>query len=698
MSTINSMLISGQVQTVGGTNNAVTSSTSTSSSSITADVDIFPVGNSINPTNFVYDGQTVLMINSTLNPNANVVKAQYFDPVYGSMPPTLSSGMMVPNFADWNFDLVPSSYLNGTMSSSALLTEPTYLFSNLQPSTNALGSYTLDIVNGAAHTNSLGSSTETMFFSLTSQPYVTYQGDFYTTPGCNNIIPGYSSQNNSDNFLFTSNYYVQQKQEIIIVQLVFTVNGTNSLNANNLSSSNTTAAPTVSVIVYNKVISKEALASLASGSSSDNLKTKVYTAGPIPLQYIAGGAPFKPNTSCSSVNNNVPIIIAPGYNKLYATMPVVYVAPQSATVSGNTVYYPRYLNNGKDSNPGYIIDSYNPKINPNNTSTPSGGCPENPFGHFVIGVAYSSDYNTYQPGASIYAEILIKNIWRSPISIYQSYQAFSTNDMATKQVVLLFGKTFNGGTFLVTNSGTPISLIDNYAVTSLRNFMSIMRAVMTVYDGSVSLVDYFINPNVVQSINDLGANAQVLTLQPLLDGAIMNPQTVLTCPNMYYMLLKAPNTVNMTVDPTNQVVFGQNIGVTYFALPNSTLCTTGDCRYYNSDLNILGISNNEVMFGNSIYVGLNTINNQQFYTLLILPEALFNGNPQPTGPNQLWIYSTYSTLFYISTSANSSSQFIPQSATITSSGTSTGTASSFTITPTYGLSKLILSVQNTKII
>ena len=124
--------------------NNVNTSNAVRTTTISTDVDIFPVGQSINASNYVYDGQTILMINSTINPNANVVKAQYFDPVSGEVPPMLSSGTMVPNFSNWNFDLVNNSYLNGSFSSSALLTEPTYLFNNLQPISNALGQYTLD--------------------------------------------------------------------------------------------------------------------------------------------------------------------------------------------------------------------------------------------------------------------------------------------------------------------------------------------------------------------------------------------------------------------------------------------------------------------------------------------------------------------------------------------------------------------------
>ncbi len=699
----NSLASSGQVQTGTGVSNNTntTTTTTTNKTTVTTDCDIFPVGTSINPTNYVYDGQTILMVNSTINPNANVVRAQYFDPVlgtFGAFGPDCSSGMLTPNLSSWNYDMVPTSHLNGNYSASALLSEPTYLFNNLQPISNALGQYTLDIENGGVQ-NVAGSSNETMFFSLTSLPYVSYKGKFYCTPSPNNVNPGYTA-NNSDNFLFTSNYYVQQKNEIIIVQLVFTVSNTNSLNALNTNVGFSSGSPTVSVTVYNKVISKDALASLASGSSTEGSKTKVYSAGPVPLQYTQPGDEFGPTKSSFGKNNNVPIIIAPGYQKQYATIPLIYVAPVFDDTITNQ-WYPRYLNDNYNtalpSVPGYTIsDNLIDIVLTENSQTVVSDKPCN-YGHFVVGVSFSADYAVYQPGSFINAEILIRNIWRSPIAIYQSYAAYSTNDMATRQVVLLFGKTSNGATYLVTNSGTPISSVDNYAVTSLRNFMSIMRAVYATFDGSVPLVDYFINPNVVQNLNStaLSYNINVLTLQPLLDGAIMNPASIVNCPNMWYLLIKSPNSVNISVDPTNQVVFGQTIGYNYFGLPNSLLCCTGDARYYNSDLNMLTVNDGQ-LFANSIFAGLNIINGQQFYTLMVLPEALFNGNPLNSSNNVLSVYAAPSTLFYIITSSNSSSQFVPSSASVTSTGGSSG--STTTLTPTYNLSKLILSVSNIQII
>ena len=69
------------------------------------------------------------------------------------------------------------------------------------------------------------------------------------------------------------------------------------------------------------------------------------------------------------------------------------------------------------------------------------------------------------------------------------------------------------------------------------------------------------------------------------------------------------------------------------------MCATGDAKYFSSDLDMLAVANGQ-LFGNSIYVGANTINNQVFYTLLILPEALFNGVPLTPTNNTLSIYST----------------------------------------------------------
>ena len=506
MSNLNSLFTSGSVQVPSQNNSTPTVSTSTSSTvtTVTTDFDIFPVGNTINAKNFIYDGQTNLFINSTVNQNANLVKLQYFDPATG-YPNTGSSF----GFSGWNYDLVNTSYLNASLSSSSTLSSDTYMYQNLQPlsTSSQLAIYNLDI-SDAGNIVSSGDSSSTMFFSLTSQPYISSGGTYYVspattgTPGVANINPGYSSSN-SDSFLFTSSYYKPGMNEIIIIQLVFNIMNTNTTNVYNATSgaNPNSTAPYVTVTVFNKVLTRELLASSASG---EFVKPKIYSAGPVPLQYISSGNAFDPTTSSHYMYNNVPLIIADGYQKVYGTMPVFYVPPYLSSGA----YYGQYLvaNSIKGANAAnYTITANIPTFTPTATGQDYGRLATTTtqinYGHFVIGIAYSYNISQYNPGTNFYAEVLIKNIWRSPISIYNSYAAYSINDMATKQVVVLFGKTANGGTFLVTNTGTPISSVTNYAVTSLGNFMQIMRAIMNLYDGLYSLVDYFINPSVVLQVN-----------------------------------------------------------------------------------------------------------------------------------------------------------------------------------------------------
>ena len=170
---------------------------------------------------------------------------------------------------------------------------------------------------------------------------------------------------------------------------------------------------------------------------------------------------------------------------------------------------------------------------------------------------------------------------------------------------------------------------------------------------------------------------------------------------MYYFFLNSVNSANMTVDPSTQKVFGQSITPPYFGLTSSMLCSTGLGRYYNSNLTMLSTNNNNTittavnyLFGNSLYLGLNTIGTQTFYILLILPEALFNGNPTSKDPNVISIFSTVSSLFYLSASGNSSSQFSPTGYRISNTGTSTINKVTTTISPSYNINKIVLSVSN----
>jgi hypothetical protein len=613
------------------------------------------------------------------------VTATYFDPVTGA----------TCGFPNWNFDLGSCSYLNGTMSTSSLLSDDLSIFSNMQPISNATGKHNIDITNGSTN-----ASTNYLYFSLTQQPYYSRNGTAYgiisgtetplTAANAGPFVnPGYSNYN-SDNYLFTANYYIQQKNEILIVELLFTVSNT---DATTYSAGSSKGVPNISVIVKNKVLTQNALASLSS-DSSDFSKVKTYTAGPIPLVFMTPGSTWNSQNSYSSILNNVPIVIAAGYTKLYATLPVAYVPP----IAGGNGYYMNTT--------GYTITG-SPAVPSFNLTVGSGITTLAPAvsnvtnGHFVIGVAYSTNVNTYVNTTTITAEVLIKNIWKSPIAIYNTYNQFSVNDMATKQVVLLFGRNVTGGTFLVLNTGTPINVVSSYAVTSLRNFVSIMRAIINLFDGSVSIVDYFINPSTIAQVNQMGSyNINVLILQPLLDGAIQNPPTVANCPGMWYLMLNSKNSFNVAVDPSEQMVFGQQIGYNYFGLPNSILCSTGNCMYMTSGLTILSDDQGD-LFGNSLSLGLNMINSSSYYILIVLPEAQFYPTINTTMTNSITLYSTPNTLFYIMVTPNSGSQFAPTSAnTITTTSRSVNQSTSATtvsVQPSYTIQKIILSVSNNKL-
>jgi len=711
MSTLN-FLTSGLVQinnpstTLNGITNMVqNNNTTTSTSTVQADCNIYPVGSTITPTDVVYHDQTILMVNSTVNQNSNMVQAQYFDPVCGTP--------CSPMGTNWNYDLTACSYLNGTMATSSMISDELSLFSNMMPNglttpNNGAGKHTIDITNYTSQPNPTPppSPAANLFFSLTTQPYYTHKGVVYgsTCPGTippasvptiNNLNPGFSGGYNSYNFLFVSNYYVQQKNEIIIVELLFTVSNSDAT----LLSSGSTSPPTLSVIVKNKILTNSALGSLST-DSTDLSKVKTYTAGPIPLQFTQSGSTWVSSNFYYSTQNNIPLIIAPGYTKLYVTLPVAYVP----AVSGGGYYMNQacYTIAGTPPVPSYAIT--------NGSSTPVGvsftSVPGTVnYGHFVVGVAYSTDYSNYTNYSNISAEVLIKNIWKSPIAVYNTYKNFSINDMATKQIVLLFGKNITGGTFLVLNTGTPLVNITSYAVTSLANFISIMRAIVNLFDGSVSIVDYFINPSTVAQVNQMGSyNINVVNPQPLMDGAIQNPQNILNCPGMWYLMLNSKNSFNFSIDPSEQNVFGQQIGFNYLGIPNSVLSSVGNCVYMQSSLNIISDEEGD-LFGNSLSLGLTVINNQSYYIVIILPESQFNPNINTAMPNILTVYSTPNTEFYIMVTPNSGSQFAPSSGNLVSSTitrtTTTQTSSTSTsntnLQPIYTVQKVMLSVSNAKL-
>ena len=737
-------LLNGQIQLPSGNNSSKstsTTTTTTSSSQSVADINISPVGNSIDPSLYVYDGQTILLINSTVNQNNNSVQLQYFDPVTGY--PNVSTGPYnypttwgtSNNFSNWNFDLQPQSNLNGCVIGSNLLGDQTYLYDNLQApvsTPNYLGLYSIDIANANQLTptsgNSAGISGSTMFFSLTSQPYISYQGTSYSSPGVqgvptsSNINPNYSTLG-TDTFLFTSQYWMQTSNEIILVHMVFNIANTSSTyyNYNTTTLVSNSPAPIITVTVYNKIITREMLASVGTGHPCP--KPKIYSTGVISIQYLQSGETFNSGKASQFLFNNVPVIIADGYKKSFATMGVVYIPPSSSTDYINNCQFlaASSLTTTSGGNTatadGYTINNYLPTVDITNinpypfstaTNTTNGvGILTNSqtmYGHFVVTVSYSYNSSQYNPGTAFIGEVLIRNIWRSPIAIYNAYSAFSVNDLINKQVVLLFGKSANGGTFLVTNTGTPLSQITNYGVTSLGNFMSIIKIVLINYNNSYSLSDYFTNTTLINNLNSSNSlNIQPTLLQPILEGTISNPPTVLSCPNMWYLFLSSKNSQNLSIDPTNQEVFNSNSSL-YMGLNNSTISDVGLCKYFNNELIMLGTSDTltktTYYFGNTLYLGLNVINSQSYYMLIILPEALFNGTPLNSTNNAMSIYASVGTIFYFNYNSSSSSAFVPTGNYVSSStqnSTSSGSGSGST-SNTYYVSKITLPVSNVQLL
>jgi hypothetical protein len=645
-----------------------------------SDCNIFPVNKTINPTNYIYDGQTNLYVNS-INQNANTSQGQYFDP----SSPNPSAG--------WSYNFNAYNPLNASFAYSSILND-NIVFQNTTNNTAPVF-YNLDLTNNS---NPNSTKDRACFLSLTSNPYTNYfpLGSPPSTPvnepTIRNINPFYNAP--GDNYLFTSNYFIPQLNEVLVCEVIFSISNSSSTNVNNVSP--LLNYPTVSCIIKNKIISQEVIANLDNGDLL-NPKIKTYTAGPIPISYTQNGEQFNPTTFSFNTNNNIPLVIAPGYQKVYMTTTCMFVPPYSA----NGVYYGQYLRGQYNSEPsGYSVKDGVITVNPSTglvkLSQDSGNVTQ--FGHFCIGIAYSSDYLKYSSylQSGIQAEVLVKNTWRSPISLFNTYKSYSITDMATKQVVVLFGTGTNGGVFLVTNTGTPVALINNYAVTSLRNFISIMRAIIHTYDGSVPIVEYFINPSVIQTINT-GTNysIQVLIMQPLLDGSIVNPPTVLSCPGMNYFLLNSKNSANFSLDPYEQSVFSQefslNGSVPYLGQSGSILCSLGNCKYGASDIKTLSTDVLSV-FGNALYLGQRVINNQNYYCVALLPESQFN--PHQTVPvTSLNVYSTFTSIFYIMSSITSGSQF-----TSATSISSKSTTSSYSITPGLGVSKITITVSNIPLI
>ena len=159
----------------------------------------------------------------------------------------------------------------------------------------------------------------------------------------------------------------------------------------------------------------------------------------------------------------------------------------------------------------------------------------------------------------------------------------SNRDIINKKVILLFGTNSTGGMYLVINTGTPINAISAFGVTTLNNFMMIMRALRGNYNGDTSYMNYITDQNVINHINSSGNfNITPVQLNKITDGTIMNPPTVKNCPGMSYMLLNTKNSANMSIDTSQQNIFNGTLGISYMNMSNIGLCSIGLNKYYNS--------------------------------------------------------------------------------------------------------------------
>jgi hypothetical protein len=457
-----------------------------------------------------------------------------------------------------------------------------------------------------------------------------------------NCKPIYDASGSSS-FIIRANYYFPIVGCLLIVKLVFTVKNTDSLSYN---AGTTSPTPTIVVQVWNKVIPRGFLINGITGGTN---KIMEYGPASFSLNYCNGE--FNPQVSSYGLNYNIPIVIAPGFTQIFCNLPVVFVPVALSNNGGSNPYILQCVNNETVS-----LNNGNIDVNTLTIGTEIGDqtpYTSQPYGYFVVNFAFPTNYSSYTNTVNLYANNTLKNIWRSPLSIYSSSRIFSEIDMVNKQVVLLFGQTKGGATFLVVNSGTPIEMITSFATTSLNNFMSIMNAIIQYYNISYTITDYFINPSLITTLNQVyNLSISPVNLQSLITGSISTPNST---DRSYYFLLNASNSAKFTVDFSGQNVFNQDIGENYFGLTNSTLTSIGNCTYGNKNLNSLStLSVPSGIFGNSIYLGLNQIQNTRYYVFMVLPETLFNINN--VSSYTISIYPTLNSIFYI-TSDNTSTQY-----------------------------------------
>ena len=459
---------------------------------------------------------------------------------------------------------------------------PSLLFIGSKPE----GRYSLDITNSPQAT------------TLSNALFVSIGGN-YTNSTTDKWITAPRYTASTSNYLINSQYIFLSEQDILIVTVNISIIGTELLNVhtNNLNNK----VPQLLVTVRNKVYSRE---SLKNGGNTGG-KNYEHT---VNLKYV-NGETFDNKIASSNTGQNVPLVFAPGFLNVNCYISILYVPPIQDTEG---TYIGQYLPGkpGSDTT-GYLVSPNNITFDTEKLITTP--YQQTKFGHFVAGFVQG-----------IQEEVLTTNIWRSPISLYNSYKNYSIIDTNGLNVTLLFSRSYNGGLYLVTNTGTPISSVVSYGILPLNNFINTMQAFCRRYDNTSSLGDYFIDPYTVQKLKTEGYDVIIVQLQAVLDNVntIKNPSNIDTLPNMNYFLLHRPNSANLSIDPSEQVIINQNTGQNYFGLTNSSLFSLGDDLYTNSKLSILSTFNN-TLFGNAIYLGLQEINSLVYHVIFTLPESGF---------------------------------------------------------------------------
>ena len=537
---------------INNKNNNKTSALSTSS----ADCNLYQVpANQLNLMDYLYDEQTVLYVNSSINANSNTSRGVY---------------------TDKNFN------------SNSLLNQNTYI-----------DTYSLDIANG-----------------VNNNPLFVGIGVDYVGGDSPLMSANYNSGNIASNYLVKSSYIFEREDKTLEVQLIVSINNSESLNVNGSG-----GKPKINLQITNKVISNdEKTKGVINNKNMFKQKTTLHSK-------------FVSSTETSMyMNSNIPFIFAPGFDNVNIGISVMYVPPK--LVEG--VFQGQYL-----SQNGFVVSDSEITFNKDEINEVGYSTT---YGHFVFGFSFND--NSYLENG-INCDKLIKSIWRSPISTFNAYKNSCVSKMTFIPVVLLFGTNVNGSLFLALNTGTPISTITHYGVTTLENFINIMRAFIIEYDNNEQLVDYFINKFTVKILKEKGYDIECIETQSLIDtNTITNPSTVNSNPNMTYYLLHKNNLLNINIDTTEQDVVNKNIGISPLNLDEASYCSLGNMSYSKSNIKMLKTDNNNI-FADTLNLGYEDIDGKLYNINIILPESgfRFHFDDNTTIAN---IYNTDNSAYYFS--------------------------------------------------